>query len=115
MNPLILQFKETPEAKNIDYSQIEYSDKLNLSLNRLTKEPAIDSLNLETETMTKADVEASDSDLNRNIMSVETMTGTFTNAEASDSDKDRFSLQMLMDTTTITESSEPTDQDKNWK
>lgn len=36
MRPLILEFAETPELKNLDYSLIEYSQEKNLSVIRIT-------------------------------------------------------------------------------
>ena len=115
MRPLALQFKETPKGTELDYSLIEYDNTLNLSVNKITRQPAIDSVCLDTETFTKADRDVTDSDNNRVNMLIDTETRTFTSSEQSDSDRDRNSLQALMDTSTFTESTEATDQDKDWK
>jgi len=112
MKPLIFEFKETPTGEAQDYSLIEYDDRLNLSVNKLTGQPAIDTVNLETETFTKTQGEGADSDRSGLSILMDTETRTFTHSEASDSDKDRMALQNLMATTTLTESSETTDQDK---
>jgi hypothetical protein len=112
MRPLIFEFKESPTGEAIDYSLIEYDKSLNLSVNKMTGLPAIDTINLETETFTKTQGEGSDSDRNGLSKLMDTETRTFTHSETSDSDKDRMALQNLMDTTTLTESTETTDQDK---
>jgi len=113
MKPLIFEFKESPTGEALDYSLIEYDKRLNLSVNKLTGQPAIETINLETETFTKTQGEGADSDRDGLSMLMDTETRTFTHSEASDSDKDRTALQNLMDTTTLTESSEATDQDKS--
>lgn len=112
MRPLVFQFKETPTSKNLDYSLIEYDEQLNLSVNKKTKQPAIDSLTMDTETFTKANRESSDSDRDVISMLMDTETRTYTEREEADSDYDSRSMQALMDTTTITESREDIDQDK---
>ena len=115
MRPLILEFAEIPELKNLDYSLIEYYNEKNLSVIKNTEIPAITNVNMDTETFTKADGEPSDSDndLRYKLMRLlDTSTGTFTSTEPSDSDDDYSSLKLLMDTQTITESIEPTDSDK---
>ena len=115
MRPLILEFAETPELKNLDYSLIEYSREKNLSVIRNTQIPAISYVNMETETFTKTSGEPvdSDNDLRYRLRRLlDTSTDTFTSTEPSDSDQDRSALKMLMDTQTITESVEPTDTDK---
>ncbi len=115
MRPLAFQFKETPTGVDLDFSLIEYDDQLNLSVNKKTGHPAIDSISMDTETVTKAGAETSDTDQNgmKNLMDTETRT--FTSTEQSDSDRDRMTMQALMDTSTLTESTESTDQDKDWK
>ncbi|MEM6737054.1 MAG: hypothetical protein AAF620_13395 [Bacteroidota bacterium] len=115
MKPLILEFAETPELKKLDYSLIEYSNEKNLSVVKNTTIPAISYVNMETETFTKTSGEPADSDNDLRIKLsrlLDTSTDTFTSTEPSDSDQDRSTLQMLMDTQTITESVEPTDTDK---
>jgi len=112
MKPLAFQFKETPTSENIDYSLIEYDEQLNLSINKKTGQPAIETLTMDTETFTKAIGESSDSDRDSNSILMDTETRTYTRTEDADSDRDRQSMQALMDTTTITESREDSDQDK---
>ena len=112
MKPLAFQFKETPTRENFDYSLIEYDEQLNLSVNKKTRQPAIDTMTMDTETFTKASGESSDADNNGISMLMDTETRTYTQAEESDSDRDRRSIQALMDTTTITESREDIDQDR---
>ncbi|WP_109435648.1 hypothetical protein [Aquimarina sp. AU119] len=142
MRPLILEFTETPELKNIDYSIIEYSMDQNLSVLKKTDIPAISYVNMDTATFTKTTGEPSDSDNDRSFKLkrlldtstdtktivdetdsdndfklkmrrlLDTSTDTFNSNEPSDSDSDRSSLKLLMDTQTITESTEPTDSDK---
>lgn len=115
MRPLAFEFAEKPKSVELDFSLIEYNEQLNLSINKQTRQPAIDVLNLETETFTKTQGEASDSDHNGISNFMGTETSTFTSTEQSDSDRDKLSLLALMDTTTLTESTEATDQDKDWK
>ncbi|MFT3845302.1 MAG: hypothetical protein QM725_09630 [Lacibacter sp.] len=87
MNLFFLQFKETPKLENLDYSLIEYDPTQNLSVNKITRQPAIDSLKLDTETFTKSQGENSDSDNNNQIaILLDTETRTFTRTEVSDSD-----------------------------
>jgi len=112
MNPLILKFKEVPVEETLDYSAIIYDEELNLSICKNTKQPAIETIRMDTETFTKAGNEESDSDCNLNNIFMDTETRTLTSKEESDSDSDLFTLKILMDTTTFTrESKESTDQD----
>ncbi len=113
MRPFIFEFSESPSNGSHDYSLIVYDDKLNLSVNRLTGEPAIEALNMETETFTKTNGESSDSDRNSLNSLIDTETHTFNHTETSDSDKDTTAIVNLMDTTTLTESSETTDKDRS--
>lgn len=139
MRPLAFQFKEKPTGADLDFSLIEYDDQLNLSVNALTRQPAIDSISMDTETFTRADGEVSDSDKNGISMLMDTDTFTKVEGETSDSDnnsiynlidserltlvntegtdsyRDRMTMQALLDTSTLTESTEATDQDKDWK
>lgn len=115
MKPLIFQFKETPELKNLDYSLIEYSKEKQLSVIKNTQIPAISYVSMDTETFTKSSGEPTDSDKNlshsvRHLL--DTRTDTLNHEEQSDSDNNYSSLRLLMDTQTITESEEPTDSDK---
>ncbi len=115
MKPISFAFKESAPRSDLDFSQIEYNSSLNLSVNRKTRLPAIDSIDMETETSTKTRDEVSDADNNVMRMLMDTETRTLAATELSDSDRDRTNLQLLMDTATLTESSEATDQDKDWK
>jgi hypothetical protein len=112
MKPFIFNFKETPTGENMDHTTIEYDDKLNLSVIKKTRQPAIDVLDMATETFTKAQGESSDTDKSYMNKLMDTATKTFSGGEESDSDKETSELLNLVDTTTITESSESTDQDK---
>lgn len=111
MKPFIFQFKEFPTGEHIDFSMIEYDSNLNLNVLKETKQPAIEVVNMETQTFTKENGEGADSDRDVFRMMADTATMTFSN-ESSDSDAQRMSLQNLMDTTTLTEASEVTDHDK---
>ncbi|MOA13488.1 hypothetical protein D3C78_1335430 [compost metagenome] len=112
MKPLIFEFRENPTGNIPDYSLIEYDHKLNLSVDKLTRLPAIDTVHLETMTFTKTQGEGSDTDRDDIRMLMDTETITLTQLESSDSDKERMLLQSLMDTTTLTETTETSDQDK---
>jgi hypothetical protein len=98
MNPLLFQFKEKPKNESFDLSLIEYNEVLNLSIDKRTKKPAIDKINLETETFTRQN-EVSDSDDNRIGMMMGTETCT-KSGEGTDSDVNQFAL--LMETSTMT-------------
>lgn len=111
MKPFIFQFKESPTVAHIDFSMIEYDDSLNLNVLKETRQPAIEVVNLETQTFTKENGEGADSDRDVYRMMADTATMTFSH-ESSDSDAQRMSLHHLMDTATLTEASEVTDQDK---
>jgi hypothetical protein len=115
MKPLILQFSEIPGQKNLDYSIIEYSKRLNLSVLKNTETPAISYVNMDTETITKAIGETTDSDYDNKLnlkRLFDTSTETHAATEPSDNDHNYSSLKLLLDTQTITESIEPTDSDK---
>lgn len=139
MKPLIFQFKEYPKDTALDYSLIEYDETLNLSICKPTGQPAIDVLSMDTETFTKSEEEVSDADSDRINALMDTVTGTREDEEESDSDdyrlrmlmdtmtktadpeevtdddEDRIAIQALMDTSTLTETSESADDDKDWK
>lgn len=102
MKPLILQFEELPNDKSHDYSLIEYSEVFNLSINKKTGAPAIETASLETETFTKAGGEGSDSDRDGFDPMMITQTGTYANTESSDSDQDITSILSLLETQTAT-------------
>jgi hypothetical protein len=115
MKPLILEFAENPELKDLDFSLIEYSPKDNLTVIKNTSIPAISYMNLETETFTRTTGEVSDADINHenNIRQLlDTSTSTFTSTEPSDSDNNHQTLLLLIDTKTITETIEPSDSDR---
>ena len=131
MKPLILDFAEVPERIDLDNSLLEYSEELNLSILKSTKEVAIEKVYMETETFTKTIGESSDTDNNddlcrlmdtntktavktedpdpdpsvyhalKNLM--ETTTYTFTQTEETDTDQDNPKLRYLFETRTITE------------
>lgn len=117
MKPLILDYAEVPEKINLDYSLIEYSEKLNLSVLKGTDEVAIEKANLDTRTFTKATGESSDSDVsNMNLKNLfDTITKTGDNKESSDSDYHSVQkLQNVLDTKTHTfVRVEETDSDNN--
>lgn len=112
MKPITFQFLEKPSETEFDYSVIEYDSKLNLSVDKTTSLPAIEVLNLETETFTKTGGEASDSDSD---FQMDTATRTLTQLESTDSDVDIHNLIHLMGTSTLTESSEVVDSDEDIK
>jgi hypothetical protein len=114
LRPLALEFKESPIGENADFSLIEYDTILNLSVDKKTRQPAINALAIGTETFTKTSGEGTDSDINGLSMVMDTSTGTFASTEETDDDKDLSIIQSLMDTRTFTESSgEGSDQDRN--
>jgi len=112
MKPFILNFKEIPTGEGLDYTTIDYDEKLNLSICKKTKLPAISFLDMATETSTRTQGESSDSDKSYMNKLLDTATKTLSGGEESDSDRETKKLLNLVDTTTITESSESTDKDK---
>lgn len=112
MKPLILEYTEQPTMNTLDFSLIEYDENLNLSVEKQTKKPAIEFLNMSTETFTKTYSESSDSDANQISPLMGTKTKTYTSTEASDNDNVYNSVKLLMGTKTLTESVETTDNDK---
>jgi len=111
MKPLLLQFKEAPKSANLDYSIIEYDDELNLSIDRITRKPAVDCLQVNTETFTKANGEVSDCDNSIQLL-VGSETLTLNRGELVDVGSNMERLRALMDTTTVTEAREDLDQDR---
>lgn len=87
MKPLILQYTEKPLGDNFDNSLIEYDNNLNLSVDKITKRPAVSFLNMGTETFTKTYDEVSDSDADRISYMMGTSTQTHYQTEGSDDDK----------------------------
>lgn len=112
MKPITFEFLEKPSETEFKYSVIEYDNELNLSVDKTTRLPSIDSLNMETETFTKTGGEASDSDSD---FQMDTATRTYTQLESTDSDADIHSLIQLMETSTLTETSEVVDSDDDIK
>lgn len=115
MRPLILEFAELPQVKSIDFSLIEYSTKMNLSVLKGTETSAVSYANMDTGTFTKSSQEPADSDndLRRNLKYLlDTSTGTLNSTEPTDNDSNLNSLKLLIDTQTLTETVEPTDSDK---
>ena len=87
MRPLILEYTEKPLDDNFDNSLLEYDNYLNLSVDKITKKPAVSFLNMGTETFTKTYDEVSDSDANRISYMMGTTTQTHYQTEGSDDDK----------------------------
>ncbi len=114
MKSFLLQFAETPQTESLQVSELEYSKTLNLSVIKGTNVPAISLNESTTETFTKANSEATDSDADfqRNSFLMATSTQTRVYNETPDDDKGLNELQYLLDTRTLTESSETTDSDR---
>jgi hypothetical protein len=74
MNPLILKYTERSNNDNFEFSQIEYSLKLNLTIDKKTGLPAIDFLNMSTETHTRTYNESSDCDSENIGLMIGTLT-----------------------------------------
>ena len=110
MKPLILEYKEKAINENFDISNLEYCDKQNLTVDKLSKKAAIGSLNMSTETFTKTYDEVSDSDHNQNSLLMGTLTQTHQQIEGTDDDSD-LRMRIFMGTKTLTESQEVTDND----
>jgi hypothetical protein len=100
MKPFSFAFREYPQDEPCNLSTLEYSNDLNLNIDTLTGRPAIESLNMSTETFTKSQGEGSDSDKNGLNIMMETQTRTFTQSERPDNDANRFHGQLLMETAT---------------
>lgn len=88
MKPLILEYAEETKPIDFDFSLIEYSDNLNLSVLKNDGSVAIEKSLLGTETYTK------------------------TSGEDTDTDRTKYEMSKFFDTTTITEArGEGTDSD----
>lgn len=112
MNPLILQYTERSNNENFDISQIEYSSKLNLTIDKKTGLPAIDFLNMSTETHTRTYNESSDCDSENMGLMMGTVTHTSYQIEGSDNDASFNAVKSMMRTSSITlVSQEATDND----
>lgn len=101
MKPLILEYTEKSKNENFDFSKIEYNSKLNLTVDKQTGHPAIDYLNLSTETHTRTYDEVSDSDSPMNIM-MGTLTKTSYQLEGTDDDASFSAVKAMMGTSTLT-------------
>jgi len=112
MKPLILEYLETSQTSDVTLEKVIYDEKLNLSVDVNTGQPAISFLNMSTETFTKTFSEVSDSDKDLTAVHMGTLTQTHSQLESSDNDNDIRSLSTLMSTRTITESQEVSDSDK---
>lgn len=117
MRPLILEYAESPDSKELDFSLIEYSESKNLNVVKNTDVPAIVASHFDTQTFTKVMGESSDSDvdLRKNINNLlDTCIETKTHSETTQSDPSHKlkNLAMLMDTQTLTEAREATDSDR---
>ncbi|MBA5791537.1 hypothetical protein H1R17_12765 [Flavobacterium sp. xlx-214] len=101
MKPLILEYTETSKDENFDFSKIEYDSRLNLTVEKETGFPAIEYLNMSTETHTRTYNETSDSDSDMNIM-MGTLTKTSYQLEGTDDDRSFNTIKSIMGTTTMT-------------
>jgi hypothetical protein len=112
MNPLILQYVERSNNENFDFSQIEYSSKLNLTIDKKTGLPAIDFLNMSTATHTRTLNESSDCDSENIGLLMSTVTHTSYQIEGNDNDTSFNAVKSMMGTSSITlVSHEATDND----
>jgi hypothetical protein len=105
MNPFIYNFLEDRKRESSNVNLLEYSNDLNLTVVKGTKNPAIDFNSLGTQTFTKANGESTDADqdwigLSQNI-SLGTGTQTRQQMESGDSDHHQ-QLIALMGTQTVT-------------
>lgn len=115
MSYFLLQFAECSENEHIDTSIVEYDETQHLNVIKGTNVPAVNYINLATETFTKTTGEGADSDRDvyQNLsLLMATETHTRMHQEATDSDQGFRNLQYLVDTRTLTESSEALDSDK---
>jgi hypothetical protein len=112
MNPLILQYTEKSNKDNFDFSKIEYNSKLNLTIDKETGFPAIEYLNMSTETFTKIYNESSDFDSENMGLMMGTLTHTSYQLEGSDDDLSFNNIKSMMGTNSFTfVSQEATDND----
>ena len=85
MTPFSFQYKEIPTGDSFDSSLIEYDEKLNLNLDKVTGLPAVNELDMATETYTR---------------------------QNEDADTDERGIGILMATQTCTKSGEGIDDDQ---
>lgn len=102
MNPLILQYKERSNNEGFDFSQIEYSLKLNLTIDKKTGLPAINFLNMSTETHTRTYNESSDCDSENMGLMMGTKAMTFTELESSDDDRGFSTVKSMRRKSSVT-------------
>lgn len=100
MKPLIFEFLERPRSERLDLSSIEYDETLNLSVDKITRLPAIDQIHLGTETFTRTN-EVSDTDVTPVATLMNTETATKVSGEGSDHDKSSLNPMMATETVTI--------------
>jgi len=86
----------------VDTTILEYDNKLQLSVMKDSRIPAFDSLNLSTQTFTKANGEETDPDPMGTFGSLHTQTYSATNSEITDSDFDKPPLSNALVTSTFT-------------
>ena len=84
MKHLILEYTEEPETSTDISVDLRYSPELNLTINIKTDQPAIESLSVDTETLTRTHNEQSDSDVGSRFLE----TQTFTKIELEGTDRD---------------------------
>jgi len=101
MKPLILEYTEKSKTEDFDFSKIEYNSTLNLTIDKKTGLPAIEYLNMSTETHTRTNNETSDSDSEMNIM-MGTLTKTSYQLEGTDDDAGFNAIKSMIDTSTMT-------------
>jgi hypothetical protein len=102
MKALILQYSEKSSNEDFDFSKIKYDSKLNLTIDVNTGLPAIEYLNLSTETHTRINSETSDSDYDNMNLMMGTLTKTSYQIEGSDDDASFSTVKSMMGTKTIT-------------
>lgn len=97
MKPLILDLAEEPRNNDIDMSQLEYSEELNLTISKITGKPGICEFYLETSTINKGI--PADKDLDSNHIKKLSSQST-------------FNIRALLETSTINESKGIMDKDR---
>jgi len=117
VKPLIFEYTESPNSKELDFSLIEYSEKKNLNVVKNTDVPAIVASHFDTHTFTRVigETNDSDNDSRKNIINLlDTCIETKSDSETTQSDPSTRlkNLALLMDTQTLTESREVTDSDR---
>lgn len=115
MKPFILNFMEKQKESALDFSMIEYCEKQNLSIIKNTNLSAVTFMDMGTMTMTKAQMEGTDSDTDnkkwQSTLNACKEASSFVYCSDITFSKKLQMLKLLLDTTTITESVEGTDVD----